>query len=347
MSQSDKPNQLALFQALSIYLNAMRVYVVDRLSPIPGTSVEDLVRSSISQDQLDDFEDNLISNRGNIANTLDIGHFPYIVQNNWDSIFARDFDRNRGFWRSLRAVRDARNATMHPPLEDFDSQFAKQHINVILEVLDQITSTDAYEQVREISNRIVDDGPAVVDSNDRESTDSDIGHSSQRQRQTTSGAQQAGSPASGLRSACGSLTCFEINAYTSNQGERSAVRCSSCRMDYEVRTATVVNIERYRVQQGSQSGTNKYLLRVRNPDRSEDLIEFENSDRIVLDRGDIIALTYGVNGRLVSLFNQNLGRHWDFQVRTRPSSISPETWVWVILGGIAVVVVWIIFGVYT
>ena len=110
----ERPNQELLLRAMNIYRDVMRDLVLDRLRLAYGHNSTDAVRASLSDEGAQSFERELATNRGSIEETLDVGHFRPVIENNWDRCFATRFEHDTAVLSTLVWINGARNRASHP-----------------------------------------------------------------------------------------------------------------------------------------------------------------------------------------------------------------------------------------
>ena len=153
MAQIERPNRSALQQALDIFRDAMRPFIVRTLKTARGAQVEDLIADALSHTQEVQFRQNLNRPGYDAEAAIDIGYFPQIVTRNWD-IFGRRLGQDRTVGDALWLIVDARNQVAHPGRQDLDTDYATTRLSLIGEVLGRINAPDRRRAVEAIRDAI-------------------------------------------------------------------------------------------------------------------------------------------------------------------------------------------------
>ena len=166
------PNREALRKAHDIYRDAMRKFITRCLKRIQGATVEELVRDSLGNHEIEQFEQNLQQRNGNIEATIDINNFPNIIRRYWKRPrgFSQEFSLNSKIQDKTGTIVEGRNLCAHPGVEDLDSDRTRTHLSLIAEVLGEIKNEKAKEAVETIRDRLFSDEvevhPAEVENAD-------------------------------------------------------------------------------------------------------------------------------------------------------------------------------------
>ena len=102
-SPNKRPNQDALYQALNIYRDAMRPFILRNLKTVHGLAPEDRFQNEAD---------------------IDIGNFPHLLRKYWRDAFEQRFDPDRDVRSAVGLITEARNKVAHPRTEDIDSSYA-------------------------------------------------------------------------------------------------------------------------------------------------------------------------------------------------------------------------------
>ena len=149
MASIKRPNRDALQQALDIFRDAMRPFIVRTLKTARGAQVEDLIADALSHTQAIQFRQNLNRPGYSAEAAIDIGYFPQIVTRNWET-FGRRLGQDRSVGDALWLIVDARNQVAHPGHQDLDSDYATTRLSLIGEVLGRINAPDQKRAVQAI-----------------------------------------------------------------------------------------------------------------------------------------------------------------------------------------------------
>lgn len=152
----DRPNRAALNQAIDIYRDAMRPFIIRNLRRVPRQRVEDVICHSLNDAQASRFRSNLAQTPGNIEAAIDVGDFPDLISRNWRSVFSRQFPSGDRVVQDLsRVIREARNKAAHPDTDDLDIEFVRVRLHDIMDVMDSINAPEQRQEVNEILRRLL------------------------------------------------------------------------------------------------------------------------------------------------------------------------------------------------
>ena len=157
----DYPNREALRKAHDIYRDAMRLFIVRCLKRVKGENIEDLIRDSLDDWGVEQFEQNLQGDDKSIEAAIDIGDFPDIIRKYWhrDRAFSQQFDSNSKVQYKTGIIADGRNLWAHPGVEDMDPERTRADLTYVAEVLGEIKNEDAKCEVEDIRDRLFSDEP--------------------------------------------------------------------------------------------------------------------------------------------------------------------------------------------
>ena len=119
MNSSKRPNQDALYQALNIYRDAMRPFILKNLK-----TVQDLFPKDRFENEAD----------------IDVGNFPYLFREYWHDVFKHRFDSDRDVRSAVGLITEARNKVSHPEAEDLTSEYALARLHGIADILGQVNA---------------------------------------------------------------------------------------------------------------------------------------------------------------------------------------------------------------
>ena len=136
MNAPEFPNQDALYEALKIYLNAMRPFVIRNMKRARGIAPEDEYRL-------------------NNPAKLDIGHFPHLFRKHWNDAFAQCFDEDRDVRSAVGLITEARNNTFHSGEEDLTLGYALARLHEIADILGQINAPEQKGEVETIRDKLL------------------------------------------------------------------------------------------------------------------------------------------------------------------------------------------------
>ncbi len=134
MSSKKSPNQDALYDALNIYRDAMRPFILRNLKTVKGLSPEDRYQN----------EDD-----------IDIGDFPYVFRKYWNHAFERHFDPDRDVRSAVGIITESRNKTFHPGTEDLTCEYATARLYDVADILGQINAPEQKREVEAIRDKLL------------------------------------------------------------------------------------------------------------------------------------------------------------------------------------------------
>lgn len=146
---ANRPNRSVLSDAIDIFRDTMRPFVIRSLKQVPGCTVEEVIRRSVPSHQADEFDQNL-RRHSDLASAIDVNYFPRLVQHNWRDAFSISFQGRETIKNELWMIAEARNEVSHPPVGDFGPDFTGAHLYHIAEVLGRINAPEQKEKVKEM-----------------------------------------------------------------------------------------------------------------------------------------------------------------------------------------------------
>ena len=94
MAKTDRPNRDALSDALDIYRDAMRPFIVRYLKQVKGRRVEEVISNSLNDRQAEQFRQTLAQGNS-VEDAIDINDFPNLVSRQWHAVFGRVFKEDK------------------------------------------------------------------------------------------------------------------------------------------------------------------------------------------------------------------------------------------------------------
>lgn len=156
-----RPHKDALTQAIDIFRDAMRPFILRGLRRVSGSTVEATIRRSLSPHQADAFDQSLRQDN-DVASAIDVNFFPPLVQRNWRDVFSNDFGDERTIQNELWMISEARNQVSHPGTQDLDAEYTRARLYDIADALGRINAPDQKRSVEDIRAQLV--GPTPVAS---------------------------------------------------------------------------------------------------------------------------------------------------------------------------------------
>ena len=164
------PNREALRKAHDIYRDAMRSFIIRCLKRIQGTTPEELIRDSLDNHGIEQFEQDLQRSNGSIEAAIDISNFPNIIGKYWNRPrgFSQEFGFNSKVQHKTGTIVETRNFWAHPGLEDVDRAHTQANLTAVAEVLGEINKPNEKCEVETIRDQLlsneVEKHPAEVEN---------------------------------------------------------------------------------------------------------------------------------------------------------------------------------------
>ena len=147
---SHRPHRAALLQAVDIYRDALRPFLVRHLRRAPGRrGVAEAIRYALKDRRADEFDRSMAQN-GQVEDAIDVNDFPLLVQAYWREVFQGEFDGNHSVKNAMWMVNDARNMVSHPGTTDLEYDFVTTRLSLIAEVLGRINAPAEQQAVQEL-----------------------------------------------------------------------------------------------------------------------------------------------------------------------------------------------------
>ncbi len=167
----DRPNRDALSNALDIYRDAMRPFIVRCLKRVQGMRVEDAISESLYEKR-ELFLQNL-DRSGNVEDAIDINDFPNLVIRKWQPVFSQVFKGDKTVGNLLWVIVDVRNEVAHPGRQDLDADYVQARLYDIADLLGRINAPEAKRAVEDIRDWFLGRGKA--EAQPKRSTQSEDG----------------------------------------------------------------------------------------------------------------------------------------------------------------------------
>ena len=153
MQTTNRPNEAALRQAVDIYRDAMRPFIVRQLKRVQGASVEELIGRGLGNRQADEFYRKLDEN-GDIEAAIDLNYFPKVIRDNWRGAFAQQFKDDLTVQSTLWLIKTARDQIAHPGTQDIEAEYTRVHLYHIADLLGRINAPDEKRKVETIRDNL-------------------------------------------------------------------------------------------------------------------------------------------------------------------------------------------------
>ena len=153
----ERPNRKAMSDALDIYRDVMRPFIVRCLKRVFPGRVEIEMRRAFREEQRDkqlrQFDGNRRSGRS-IGDSIDINDFPWIVGYHWQEVFSREIKRGSVVIDVLSLIAEIRNEEAHPGSRDMDSEYVRARLYDVSSVLRDIDALGPAGIVEGIRNSL-------------------------------------------------------------------------------------------------------------------------------------------------------------------------------------------------
>ena len=154
MVTTTRPNKDALSDAIDIYRDAMRPFILHRLRRVPGATVERAISAALGDRRVDEVNQKL--RQGNrIEDVIDVNDFPHLVQRHWRDVFSEAFGDDRTIQSQLWLISGARNQVSHPGAQDLEAEYTGVHLYHIANILGSINAPEQKKAVEDIRARLV------------------------------------------------------------------------------------------------------------------------------------------------------------------------------------------------
>ncbi len=149
MTLVDRPNRQALIDALDIYRDEMRSFIVRNLKRVPGRKVEDCIKFALHDTQYNQFVESRSEDRS-VEASIDINAFPQIVKTYWRDAFGDRFKTGGNVQAAMYSIIEVRNNVSHPGTDDVGLNYAVDFLKRIATLLTEINQSDQADVVNAI-----------------------------------------------------------------------------------------------------------------------------------------------------------------------------------------------------
>ncbi len=153
MQTTNRPNMDALRQAIDIYRDAMRQFIVRQLKRVQGAGVEELIERALRDWQADEFSRRLDEN-DDIESALDFNYFQFVVREHWHAVFAQHFKDDMTVQNTIWVISNARNQIAHPGSQDIDAEYTRARLYDIADLLGRINVPSGKDKVEAIRDAL-------------------------------------------------------------------------------------------------------------------------------------------------------------------------------------------------
>ena len=154
MVTTSRPNKDALSQAIDIFRDAMRPFLLRRLRQVPGSTAEKAVNFALGDRRADEINQKLRQNY-RIEDVIDINDFPNLIQRHWREVFSVAFGDDRTVQSELWLISRARNQVSHPGTQDLETDYTNAHLYHIANILGNINAPEQKKAVEDIRTSLI------------------------------------------------------------------------------------------------------------------------------------------------------------------------------------------------
>ena len=152
---TDRPNTNAVRDATDILRDEMNPFMTRCIRRVRrGANLETNIKNALYDNQIIQFEQNLRSGKP-IESAFDISAYPNFVRIYWKSVFRDEFKNDRSVESLFHLIKKARDSVAHIDVnKDLDSEYARNALFMIADVLGIIGKPDKKAQVEAIRNAL-------------------------------------------------------------------------------------------------------------------------------------------------------------------------------------------------
>lgn len=151
---TERPNRKAMRDALDIFRDAMRPFIVRCLKRVRGKTVEGAIREALRNPQRRQFEQNLRRGRG-VEDSIDINSFEFLMDYYWEAVFSEEIARGSKVIDAVSLIAEVRNEEAHPGSQDMDSEYVRARLYEISIVLKEINEQGSAKNVEDIRDALI------------------------------------------------------------------------------------------------------------------------------------------------------------------------------------------------
>ena len=158
MTTVDRPNRRILDQAIEIFRDAMREFLVRHLRRIPGKTLDEAIESAFVQRRPGrsyEFRNHL-DGGGTAEGFIDTADFDFLISLYWNDVFREVFRNNREIQTECHVIANARNDISHPDENDRGTEETRAALLFVARALGRLNRPDEQRQVQRLLDGIVD-----------------------------------------------------------------------------------------------------------------------------------------------------------------------------------------------
>ena len=150
----DRRGGLAAFEALCIYLDAMRPFLFKEMPVHAGTADQATqMKQSLPEEMRSEFDAMLMQNASEPFLPIDVKHIPHIVKDCWHPVFHQHFGDDDKNIDKMHYLAKVRNLVCHPGLSELDANHTYRTFSTTARLLRFIERDDAVQGVELVRER--------------------------------------------------------------------------------------------------------------------------------------------------------------------------------------------------
>ena len=173
MTTRPRPNRDALSEAIDIYRDAMRPFILRRLRQVRGTTIDKAITFALGDRRADEVNQK-VRQGARIEAIIDVNDFPHLVQRHWRAAFAEACSGDRSIQSELWLITGARNQVSHPGVQDLEAQYTVAHLYHIANVLGAINAPEQKKTVEDIRARLVAPAPLASEAHSGQASQPEV-----------------------------------------------------------------------------------------------------------------------------------------------------------------------------
>ncbi len=139
----------ALYEAHTIYRDAMRQFIIEFLKKNRDVQLEELIRQVTPEDL-----EKTLKLHNEIEAAIDIQNIPVFLRDYWKHSFCEKFKNDKVVWNETEIIKNGRSHWAHPGLKDSDPEEVRTLLYHIIKVLGKIDKPEAKREVETIHNQL-------------------------------------------------------------------------------------------------------------------------------------------------------------------------------------------------
>ena len=153
-----RPNKDVLTEAIDIYRDCMRKFMILHLKRIPGHTPERAVEAALRDHQLNQFADHLKQGKA-LEAFIDVAHFQPLINRHWNPVFSKVWSGDRVIQDHCRSIATARDDVAHPGTQDIGTAQLIAYLYHISEALGIVNHPNEKNKVKELQDNLLGPEP--------------------------------------------------------------------------------------------------------------------------------------------------------------------------------------------